>query len=421
MPLVHRCVVALTVLSLAWAQDPAKTDLSLAAEPLTLDEALELAERFNPRLRASMAAREGAEAGIVTARAYPNPELNYMAGPQFRRLPGAEPGLLQRFAATQMLELPSVRRTRIDAAQQGRQSSGFAMSDARLSVRGDVQFAFYQILRRRGEVDLAQDTLRLIEELRRRIQVQVDVGEAARLELTRADAETATAQALVNSARLRLLNAESALRAAVSAPLPPRFEARGSLDPPVLLPALDSLRATVAVQHPLIAQAEAEVRRAQAILDNQTALRKPQPQLQAEYELQPDLQYYRIGVNLPVPFWNRRQGPIGEAVAALNQAEALVDLRRIELTAAVERAYGQYQVANQQVAAFEKGVLQGAEAAVQAAEAAFRFGERGIIEVLDAQRVLRTVRTEFLNAQFDRQSALIDLERLQAYDSSRRP
>jgi cobalt-zinc-cadmium efflux system outer membrane protein len=89
----------------------------------------------------------------------------------------------------------------------------------------------------------------------------------------------------------------------------------------------------------------------------------------------------------------------------------------LEIQAALERAYGQYEVATQQVVSFERGVLKEAEAALQAAEAAFRFGERGIIEVLDAQRVLRTVRLDFLNAQYDLQSALIDVEQLRAQEA----
>jgi len=96
-------------------------------------------------------------------------------------------------------------------------------------------------------------------------------------------------------------------------------------------------------------------------------------------------------------------------------------MRRIELSAGLERAYGQYQIGRQQVASFEQGVLREAEVAVRAAEAAFRFGERGIIEVLDAQRVLRTVRMDFLNAQYDLQAALIEVEQLRVADTGAQP
>jgi cobalt-zinc-cadmium efflux system outer membrane protein len=54
---------------------------------------------------------------------------------------------------------------------------------------------------------------------------------------------------------------------------------------------------------------------------------------------------------------------------------------------------------------------------VEGAQAAFKFGERSILEVLDAQRVLRAARMDYLNARYDRQQALIDLEQLRAIDS----
>ena len=93
-------------------------------------------------------------------------------------------------------------------------------------------------------------------------------------------------------------------------------------------------------------------------------------------------------------------------------ARAAAEVRRLELTAALQSAHGRYLLASQQIASFEQGALRLAEAALRAAEAAYRFGERGIIEVLDAQRMLRNTRMDLLNARYDRQSALIDIEQL---------
>ncbi len=390
-------------------------------EPLTLERALELAEQYSPRLRAANAQTEGARAGIVSARAYPNPDLTLIGGNQRARLTGAVPGAVQIYSFAQPLELPAVRRSRIQGAEYGRESSEFAVAEARLDVRAQVKQAFYEVLRRKGEVELARENLKRIEDLQRRIAVQVQVGEAARLELTRANAEVATARTMVRGAQLQLVSSISGLRAAISAPLDVNLEPEGQLDPPQILPPLDALRNDVLGRHPTLAQAKAEISRAQARLANEEALRMPQPVLRTEYERQPDLGYIRVGVYFPLPLWNRRKGEIGQAVAAVRQASATADQRRLEITAELERAYGQYQIASQQVAAFEQGILLGAEAALRAAEAAYRFGERGIIEVLDAQRVLRGARMDFLNAQFDRQAALIELERLRAVDPVQKP
>lgn len=390
-------------------------------QPLTLEQALTLAGEHNPQLKLAEALTEGSQAAIRTALARPNPQLNTLAGPQYRRLPGAEPGLLTHFSVDQLVELPSIRRARLRVAELGRESTRFTLLEARLNVRAAVKQAFFQVLRRRAEIGLAQENLRLVNDLQRRVQVQVDVGEAARLELTRADAEVATAQTFYNSAQLRYVNAVASLRTAVSAPLAARIEPQGALDISVKLPPLEELRREVLTRHPSLLQSQAEIRRAQARLDSEYAQRKPQPSVRLEYERQPDLGFFRVGVSIPVPILNKREGPIGEAAAALNQARAIADLRRLELQATLERAYGQYEVAGQQVASFEQGVLKEAEAALRAAEAAFKFGERGIIEVLDAQRVLRTVRLDFLSAQFDVQSALIDVEQLRAQDTGATP
>jgi cobalt-zinc-cadmium efflux system outer membrane protein len=88
----------------------------------------------------------------------------------------------------------------------------------------------------------------------------------------------------------------------------------------------------------------------------------------------------------------------------------------------MEAAYSRYEVATTQIAQFEGGLLKQAESALSVAEAAFRFGERGFIDVLDAQRVLRQVRNDFLAARFDQQAALIEIERLRAADyETRKP
>ena len=54
-----------------------------------------------------------------------------------------------------------------------------------------------------------------------------------------------------------------------------------------------------------------------------------------------------------------------------------------------------------------------------AAETAYQLGERGILEVLDAQRVLYSVRVDYMTAQYERQDALIEIDQLRAVDLRR--
>jgi cobalt-zinc-cadmium efflux system outer membrane protein len=397
------------------AQAPAQSKPT--TQVLTLDEALQLAEEHSPLLHRAAAQQEGAAAAINTAKAYPNPQFNTLLGHQYGRrdmpTPGV-PGLLQHYSVNQLIETPAVRRTRIEAANLNRESSQFGLAAVHLSVRAAVKRAFYDVLRRKEEIQHAAENLKLVQDLEQRTEVQVNVGEAAKLELTRAQAERATAQNVVKSASILYIGAVSALRAVIGVPLAEDVQIQGSLDPPVPLPPLATLHQTVLANHPVMAQARADVERAKAVLGNERALRMPQPSLAAEYERQPDLGFYRIGLSIPVPVWDRRKGPIAEAEAAVKEATAAARERELEITAALERSYGQYEVANQQVASFQAGALRQATAAVEAAQAAYKFGERGIIEVLDAQRVLQRVRGDYLDARIERESALIDLEELGA-------
>jgi cobalt-zinc-cadmium efflux system outer membrane protein len=190
-----------------------------AQTKLTLEQALSLAEDYHPLLRAGIARIEGAQAGITTSRAYPNPQFGVIAGQQTIRVPGNVAGLSQFFTFSQPLELGPLRPARQQVAQLNRQSNEYLLAGTRISVLSSVRRAFYQVLRRRAEIDVLTENLRLVEELRKRIQVRVEVGEAGRLELVRADAELVAARSAANSARLQYISSLTQLRTSVGSTL----------------------------------------------------------------------------------------------------------------------------------------------------------------------------------------------------------
>lgn len=389
------------------------------ARGLELSRALELADQFHPQLQAGSAQIDAARAGVTTARTRPNPDVAIGFGRQTVRVVGNVTGFVSTYSFSQPLELGALRPTRIEYAERFVDSAEVARAETRLGVLSRVRRTFFEVLRRSGEIRLANENLALVENLRNKIQVRVEVGEAGRLELIRADAEVAMARTQANSARLRLVTEEAQFRAAVGAPLETILNLEGKLDAAVSLPPLEELWKESSTQHPALALARAEVRRAEARVVHERALLLPQPSVRTDLERYPDVPNYRVGIQFPIPFWNRRKGPIAEAVATVRQLNSIAKAREIELRAALEGAYGRYQVASQQLLAFEDGLLREAEEGLRAAETAYQLGERGILEVLDAQRTLRIVRLDFLNAQFDRQAALVDLDELRSRDLRR--
>ena len=394
-----------------------------AHEALTLDQALSEAQRNSPKLRGAAAGIQRAQAATITAQSYTNPSVEMYQGRQYARpiaTPGV-PGLLQHYAAYQTVEIPSERAARREVARSAVLSSRFGHQGLLLSVVAEVKQAFYTVLRRREEVSHTQENLQLVEDLRRRVAVEVDVGEKGRLELTRAEAELARARFAVRSAQLELANSIALLRVSIAAPADASLDPIGTLEARIKLPPLTELRERVYATHPALAQTRADIHTAQAQVNEERALRIPRPIAFAEFENQPDLRYWRAGITVPLPLWDRRRGQIAQGKAEVAQSTATLTQRQLELTSSLERAYEQYELADQQVESLESGELHAAESAVEGAKAAYRFGERGIVEVLDAQRVLQAVRGDLVDAQFARQSARIDLEELGAVLPEGRP
>lgn len=375
-----------------------------------------MAQSNSPRLQEASAATDKADAAIRTSRAYTNPSVEVFGGLQSARpiaTPGV-PGILQHYAAYQVLEAPSERRLRRSSAESAAQGARYGQQAVSLSVVADVKHAFYNALRRQEEIRHAEENLQLVEDLRHRVEVEVNVGEKGRLELTRAEAELARARFAVRSAQIEYSNAIALLRVTIAASPEEDVTPVGAMEPHINLPVLQQAREQVLQKHPAVAQSQADLATNRTTLDHEKSLRIPQPTAFAEFENQPDLRFWRVGFTVPLPLWDRRKGQIEQAKATIRQSSAVLSQRKLEIIAALERAYEQYQLADQQVTSLEAGSLHAAESAVEAAKAAYRFGERGIVEVLDAQRVLQSVRGDLLDAQFARQAALIDLEELGA-------
>lgn len=394
--------------------DDPQTGPSPASTTLTIAQALDLAEQNSPMLKEADAAVNRAQGGMQTARAYTNPVFEFLGGKQSAlpiTTPGV-PGALTHYSATQLFEIPKERKTRIEASQLDFISNKYRAAGVRLSLHAFVKRAFYDVIRRKEQLANAESNLTLVEDLRRRVRLEVEVGEKGKLELTRAEAETARALVAVRSANIQLANARALLKVAIGSQSQELFDAQGSLDYAPQIDTLNNLRQQVLANHPAISEINTQTTRSRVIVEHERARRIPEPAFYGEYEHQPDISFYRFGVSVPVPLWDRRKGPIAEAQAEVNRTEAIATQRRLEITASLERAYDQYEISSQQVQGLQAGSLREAEAAVEAAQSAYRFGERGIVEVFDAQRVLQGVRGDLLDALYARESALIDLEEL---------
>ena len=384
-----------------------------APDKFSLDELKRLALASNRSLTAALSGVDASRAGVLTASAYPNPETEFGFGHAAPRLAGGAAGASHTYTLTQRIDNPWQREARIAAAQSAVSSAESGLRVSQNTVLARLATAFYDLLRRQEEVVAAREDLALAESIGDKVRVRVEVGEAPRYELIKAEAERLSAQTAARSAELRVEQAKVAIRSLVSAELPAQFEVVGDWSELVALPPVESLRQRLLDRSSELAVLRADVARAQRLVELEKARRMPEVAVRAVQERDPDLENNRVGVVLTIPLWDRRAGPVAEAEAQVTRGRSQLEHSQFVLAQSIESAWGQYGIARNLVASLENGILREAEAALKVAEAAYRFGERGILDFLDARRVFRAARNDLIAARFELEAARIEVERLQ--------
>ncbi|MGO4330073.1 TolC family protein [Cupriavidus sp. 2TAF22] len=385
---------------------------ALAAQTFTLPQLLSLSQSTNKGVEAAQAGVDAASAAVTSARAYPNPQVEVLYGRLSPRTSGVAGGAAPTVSVTQKLDYPQQRKLRADIAGRSLEATEAGRQAFKAELAARVKTAYFEVLRRETEQAAARDDLTLMRQIHDRARVRVEVGEAPRYELIKAETELLSTQKTLQSAQLRVNQAKATLRQQVGGAMPADYSLAGSLGQQAPLPALPVLRDTLNGTNAELGQRRIEADRANLAVDYQRSLRLPELALRASAERQPDNTVTQVGLTLTIPLWDRRKGPVGEATAHAIQARTALELREFELMQELETAYRQYEITQSQVGALEGGIVRQAESALAVAESAYRFGERGILDYLDAQRVLRGARSDLIAAQYELQTATIQIEKL---------
>lgn len=370
------------------------------ATPLTLKAALEQLQA-HPQWQAAQAAIEQAQAERVTAGQYLNPSLDIVTETHDK----------QSIGLAFPLETMAVRQYRQQGADYG---IAFAVQQAALTQRqlkAQIQRSYLRIVQRQQEMVLAREELTLLEKLRHAVQLKVTVGESPRYEGVKAEAEWLSSKTRFQSAQQQFQLAQQQLAELLGLTMLPEVDMHLPSDDRLCqLPTQDFQ--SLLAQYPLYQAAQANLAKDQAAIRYEESLVMPQPTLLLGSEHEPGLDRLKVGVSLPLPLWNQRDGQIATARAKQKQSEASVHLVDRNLKQAWSEAMMRYQSANTQLASYESGLLAEAETAFNVAQSAYKYGERGILDFIDAQRTLASVKRGYLTNQFERRYACIDIQQL---------
>lgn len=368
--------------------------------------------KHNSSLQAGQRSIEMATAGVTTSSALPNPRMEFNTGRNTATNTVSQAGNLTGLSVSQFIENPALRSARIDGALYAEQGSFQVLAQTRNELVAQVKLRAYEYLLRREEALAASDALELLEQIRERVRVRVETGEAGRYELIKSDAEIVNARQRQQTAQLQILQAAISINRLAAGQLPTGWELEGQLNEVTELPLLDRLKQTALSENPELRLLETDVERNNSRIREANASRLPGVDLKMTQLREPDVRQTLFGISVQIPLLDQKRGQRAEAIAERERTLVRLEGRRAELIQQLELAWKSVEIAQIRIKALSEGAMRDAEAALRIAQAAYRFGERGILEVLDAQRVLRSVRQDLLLARFQLQAALIELDTL---------
>ena len=411
-------LAAALAMVIAWAQSASAQEPPVLRAPseaisiLTVQEAVARAIARGPVSAAAAARLDAADANVDQARVLPNPELeveaeNFQGTGPFRNFESLE----TTFTLSQTVEIGGKRSARIRAAQADRTAAQRRLSAAELELAKEVKFAFTEAVAAEAAIELAEERIRLAQEVERSVRAQVEAGREPLVQRNRAEVALGQAELQFDRTRRRAVLARDVLGSLTGIdPAEIKLESEWfeRLDP-VEVPNSTTLDRAIDVL-----QSEAEVLRSQAEFEMQR--REALPDLTVSAGIRRfhdnDDSAFVVGLSIPIPVFDRKQGAIRRARAELVAAEADLAASRLRLANAVAAARTRLAAARDNVTALRADILPKAEEAFFFAEEGYRQGKFSYLDVLDAQRTLFEGRRELLDALQSFHESRAELERL---------
>jgi cobalt-zinc-cadmium efflux system outer membrane protein len=383
-------------------------------KPLTVNELVTLALEASPQVLAARDQSKAVKGQLSTARAIPNPEFEINTGQQKSASGPLTTGNVSSWSVTQPLDMPYTRFPRVNAAQANARAAEASRIAFEIELISKVQQRFYELMRGEAELKAAEEDMSLTKQIRDRMQIRYEVGETARFELIRAQTEFLNAQINAESSRLRVDQAKGQLRQVVGHQLPADYQVVSQTPKMESLPPLPILLSELQAQSPELQRAKAEVEASESKLRFEQNSRLPRLSFKAQQYNDPNFTDRLYGLVVSIPIWDFKGGQIAEAEANASRAKNQLNAQSQSLEQQLEMAYKLYQITSYQVKILDQEVVQLASSARRIAEVSYRYGERGMLEYLDAQRTFRVARNDLIKARFDLASVITEIQRLRA-------
>lgn len=386
---------------------------------LTLAEAINLAMAHNPALAVERRGMDVAGGEVTKAQIYPyNPELEVSPGLGGDRHP-SDSGLTFAYDAqigvSQVVELKGQEAIRLQRAKALADQASWQARDAERGVRVQVLRVFSGVLLAQQRVRLTGETVALNRELLRVARELYEAGQVPRLDALRAEVEERLAVNEQTAAQRALTGLKRDLILLMGQPSDLSFEADGPLAYGALAIVERPLAENAVSVRPDVKAVEAGLQASEAeaalVQAEQTF---PAVNLSARYEFsrEAEARQHRavLGLSVPLPVFNRREGDLEIAMARRSKQAARLDLVKATINARVAQALERFRASRHIVEQFTRHILPQQQENFELLREGYQLGQFTLTEVLVIQREFIQGRSRYLDAIAEFNAALVDLE-----------
>jgi cobalt-zinc-cadmium efflux system outer membrane protein len=393
-----------------------KTSAVAEIDSLSLDEAVGLAIRYNPELKASEKNIDVASARIIQAKLLPNPELGFETEDGASKSVGFGESYKSVFGLSQPIPLGGKIDARTKVAEKEREIVLLNYEQKLREIIAEVKKTFINILATRELVRIGEDNLRIARELFEATSARVSAQAAPETEQLKSEIALSGAEITLSNARTELTQAQRQLKTLLGNSAIQIKDYRGLIrdTEPDFTP--DKIEGIVLDSYPALLGARKSIEAAKAQLQLSNAERYPDITIGLSSgklrERNGDNNIIEWAVGIPLPVFDRNQGRIKESEALIakseNEYENILNQLRLE----TDQAIASFNNFSNQVKTYKEKIIPQAEKSLALVSEGYRAGRFTYLELLDAQRTLTATREIYLRLLYDLNKALVDIERL---------
>lgn len=382
---------------------------------MSLEEAIGLFLRQNLDLLIVKYGIELSKGQQITARLFPNPValMGLVSSPVQGRTLGNSGQVFPQ--VQQLFELAGKRGYRIESAEYGLHSAEAAFEDAVRQLSFAVKETYYRVQLARKRLVLAEENRDRFSRILEINTIRFRKGFIAEVDLIRIRLQFIDFHSQVIQAIQEAQSARSDLRQLLRVSPASELDLTTELDYKRVDPDIVKLRALAIDGRPDVRAKRFTLSRREADLRLAKAYRIPDVTVGAGYAVQgshgPDnTNQMEFSLGVPLPLFNRNQGGIVQAEAEIQVAGADLGKTLNQVENQVDVAYRNLIESRRLVEAFLEGVLDDARSTIAIVERAYGRGGVTLLDLLDAARTSRMIRQSYIEALFNYQRNVIQLE-----------